>query len=78
MVSNIYHHEEADKQSLERSLMEIVGDGGGAGRETLRLKGPWGAGGQNSFRDTTRSVLIHANGLAVHDTGRRKYHREQV
>lgn len=51
--------------------MEIVGDGGGAGGETLRLKGPWGPGGKNSFRNTPRSVLIHANGLEIHDTGRR-------
>ena len=50
--------------------MEIVGDGGGAGGETLRLKGPWGPGGKNSFRNTPRSVLVHANGLGQHDTGR--------
>jgi hypothetical protein len=51
--------------------MEIVGDGASQGGETLRLKGPWGPGGMNSFRNTPRSVLIHANGLGVHDTGRR-------
>lgn len=51
--------------------MEIVGDGASQGGETLRLKGPWGPGGKNSFRNTPRSVLIHANGLGVHDTGRR-------
>lgn len=71
VVSNIYHHEEVDKQSPEGNPMEIVGDGGGMGRETLRLKGPWGPGGANSFRNAPRSVLIHANGLGVHDTGRR-------
>ncbi len=51
--------------------MEIVGDGASQGGETLRMKGPWGPGGKQSFRDTTRSVLIHANGLGLHDTGRR-------
>ena len=51
--------------------MEIVGDGASQGGETLRLKGPWGQGGKDSFRNTPRSVLVHANGLGEHDTGRR-------